>query len=70
MQGVPRHSEAGILRAQWSNNDYQEMIFQKLAFTTEDVDLIRNGLDTQVASRRNAAAGAENAEPAAALPGK
>jgi hypothetical protein len=51
MQGVPRHSESGILKAQWSNNDYQEMIFQKLAFASVDVELIHKGLALQLADR-------------------
>src|SRR5580692_9280860 len=40
MQGVGRHSESGILKAQWSNADFEEMVFHKLAFTNFDVDLI------------------------------
>jgi hypothetical protein len=54
MQGVGRHSESGILKAQWSNADFEEMIFHKLAFTTFDVQLIHQGLTLQVASRRSA----------------
>jgi hypothetical protein len=49
MQGVARHSESGILKAQWSNDDYQEMIFQKLAFASVDVELIHQGLAFQLA---------------------
>jgi len=49
MQGAPRHSESGILKAQWSNDDYQEMIFQKLAFAAVDVELIHRGLALQPA---------------------
>jgi len=40
MQGVGRHSESGILKAQWSSDDFEEMIFHKLAFTNFDVELI------------------------------
>lgn len=50
MQGVPRHSESGILKAHWSNNDYQQMIFHKLVFTDFDVDLIHRGLVSQLAN--------------------
>jgi len=53
MQGVARHSESGILKANWSNNDFEEMIFHKLAFTNFDVELIHQGLTLQVASRRS-----------------
>jgi hypothetical protein len=51
MQGVPRHSESGVLKAHWSNDDYQEMIFHKLVFTNLDVDLIHRGLALQLANR-------------------
>ena len=40
MQGIARHAEFGILKAQWSNDDFEDMIFHKLAFTDFDVDLI------------------------------
>jgi hypothetical protein len=50
MQGVGRHSESGILKAQWSNSDFQEMIFHKLAFTDFDVDLIHRGLAPRLAN--------------------
>jgi hypothetical protein len=50
MQGVARHSEFGILKAQWSNGDFEEMIFIKLAFTNLDVVLIHRGLALQLAN--------------------
>jgi hypothetical protein len=53
MQGVARHSESGILKAQWSNSDFEEMIFHKLAFTNFDAELIHQGLARQLASRRS-----------------
>jgi hypothetical protein len=53
MQGVARHSDSGILKAQWSSEDYQEMIFQKLAFASLDVELIHRGLALQLANRRS-----------------
>jgi hypothetical protein len=55
MQGVSRHSEAGILKAQWSNDDFEEMIFHKLVFTNFDVELIHKGLALQLANSASAA---------------
>jgi hypothetical protein len=49
MQGIPRHSDSGILKAHWSREDYQEMTFHKLAFTSSDVDLIAAGLNSRAA---------------------
>ena len=51
MQGVARHSESGILRAQWSREDYTNMTLRKLAFTPRDVELIHLGLTDQVAGQ-------------------
>jgi len=50
MQGVARHSESGILKANWSNADFEEMVFRKLAFTDLDVELIHRGLALQLAN--------------------
>jgi hypothetical protein len=55
MQGVGRHSESGILKAQWSNYDFEEMIFHKLIFTNFDVELIHKGLALQLANSLSAA---------------
>jgi hypothetical protein len=44
MQGKARHSASGIMKAHWDTPDFQEMLFQKLAFTAEDVDSIHEGL--------------------------
>jgi hypothetical protein len=44
MQGVPGHSESGIMKAHWDDQDCQEMFFHKLAFTAGDVDSIHRGL--------------------------
>ena len=41
LQGVARHSEHGIMRAHWTDLDYQWMSIGMLRFTTEDVQLIR-----------------------------
>jgi hypothetical protein len=50
MQGVGRHSESGIMKAHWSDLDFQEMVFHKLEFTPEDVNLIHQGLASHLGS--------------------
>jgi hypothetical protein len=55
LQGVHRHSESGVMKAQWTRDDFNEMAFKPLTFTDTDVGLIRSGLDareTRMASRR------------------
>jgi hypothetical protein len=51
MQGVNRHSESGILKAQWSRQDSVNMALHKLAFTPRDVELIHLGLTDRATSR-------------------
>jgi hypothetical protein len=51
IEGVNRHSESGILKAQWSRQDYADMALGKLAFTPRDVELIRLGLTDRVRGR-------------------
>jgi hypothetical protein len=52
MQGVARHSESGILKAQWSRENYTDMTLRKFAFTPRDVELIHLGLRDRAAGRR------------------
>jgi hypothetical protein len=44
LQGIARHSEAGIMRARWTDNDLKQMGIRVLTFTPEDVQLIRRRL--------------------------
>jgi hypothetical protein len=58
MQRLNRHSDAGILKTQWSSNDFFQMRTRSLGFTADDVELIHNGLThgfpcaTEPSSRR------------------
>ena len=51
LQGLKRHSEGGIMKAQWDGADYQQMTWKPLQFTDEDVILIYSGLKIREASR-------------------
>jgi hypothetical protein len=44
LQGVCRHSDSGIMKAQWGISDFGQMTFKSLAFTSEDIELIHAGL--------------------------
>jgi hypothetical protein len=44
LQGVDRHSSEGLLKARWTQEDYDLMMRGALPFTGEDVDLIHQGL--------------------------
>jgi hypothetical protein len=44
LQGICRHSSAGIMKSTWTEDDYYAMPTKKLSFASEDVELIRLGL--------------------------
>jgi hypothetical protein len=44
LQGVARHSESGVMKANWTGADYQQMNREPLQFTDDDVVLIHSGL--------------------------
>lgn len=44
LQGISRHSETGVMKAHWNQDDYMDMRWKGLAFTELDVQLIRVGL--------------------------
>jgi hypothetical protein len=53
MEGIARHSESGILKARWSNDDFEAMILNEFAFTDTDIDLIRKGLSSRRGVRKD-----------------
>jgi hypothetical protein len=55
LQGVNRHSATGIMKAQWSPEDYFEMGRKRLGFTPGDTDLIYQGLDARATRQVGAA---------------
>jgi hypothetical protein len=45
LQGIIRHSDSGILKAQWSATDCARMSFFPLMFTSYDATLINLGIE-------------------------
>lgn len=45
LEGTPRHSAEGVLKAHWTNDDYSRMCWKPLRFANEDVALIHRGLE-------------------------
>jgi hypothetical protein len=62
LQGVERHSAAGVMKANWDGGDYSAMSWKPLAFAPEDIDLIHNGLGRRAAqtARPSVVANLEN----------
>jgi hypothetical protein len=44
LQCLDRHAETGVMKAHWTSEDYYDMRWKPLAFTPEDVQLIRLGI--------------------------
>jgi hypothetical protein len=49
LQGLSVHSASGVMKARWDQEDYDKMTGGGLAFTPEDVILIRNGMAERAA---------------------
>jgi len=47
LEGVSRHSAAGIMKAYWNGADYHAMVHKAMIFAPEDVDLIHAGMDSR-----------------------
>jgi hypothetical protein len=58
LQGTNRHAETGVMKACWSEQDYDAMAKDGLEFTATDVDLIRERLNLLTASAGYLAGGA------------
>lgn len=43
IQGLARHSESGIMKAQWTTDDFTAMLFGRLEFAPHDIVMIRSG---------------------------
>jgi hypothetical protein len=59
LQGIARHSDAGVMKARWSVADCGGMRIAPLPFIQEDVDLIHLGLAQRTAKASVAVAGRE-----------
>ena len=46
LQGVARHSDVGVMRARWLDNDFKQMSLGALTFTNEDIQLIRHRFES------------------------
>jgi hypothetical protein len=49
LQGIERHSEEGVMKAHWNEEDFMDMAVKPLPFTDEDIDFIYRGLARRVA---------------------
>jgi hypothetical protein len=44
LQGIAHHSETGVMKGVWSENEITNMSKHRLQFTVFDLELIRKGL--------------------------
>lgn len=47
LQAINRHSESGVMKAQWSDEDLFQMMRKPLGFTESDILIIRRGLEVR-----------------------
>jgi len=62
LQGIARHSESGVMKANWTPKDRDAMSFRPLQFTPYDADLIHSGISKR-AGRRASALAASSRRP-------
>jgi hypothetical protein len=48
LQGVDRHSDSGVMKARWTDQDYAAMAWKPLPFTPEDILLIHLGFRSKL----------------------
>jgi hypothetical protein len=61
LQGIDRHSEIGVMKANWTASDYSEMVSSPLPFTPVDIQLIHLGLAARARGDRVAASNSASA---------
>ena len=44
LEGAGRHSSSGIMKAQWTPEDYSDIASGKLTFASEDIELVHGGV--------------------------
>jgi hypothetical protein len=50
LEGINRHSESGVMKALWDEQDHVAMVSKPLPFASEDVRLIHAGIERRYAS--------------------
>jgi hypothetical protein len=64
LEGMPRHSETGLMKARWNWMDHHSIRWGLLALSPQDIELIHVGLTTR-ATRILLAAEAVDSNPIA-----
>jgi hypothetical protein len=49
LQGLDHHSGSGMMKSRWEYSDYKEMEREGLAFTHDDIEMLRRGLELRLA---------------------
>ena len=45
LQGIARHSASGLMKARFSENDFQQMLIRSISLGADDVRLIQHSLN-------------------------
>jgi hypothetical protein len=63
LEGIPRHSDTGLMKAQWQADDYYRMSRSPLPFAPIDADMVRAHFAREAAALPQAPGAAQPAEP-------
>lgn len=63
LEGIPRHSDMGLMKAQWRAQDYYQMSRRPLPFAPIDAEMVRAHFVREAAATPHAPAGTQPAEP-------
>jgi len=44
LEGISRHSDSGVMKAHWDDQDFDEMLVGRLSFSGADTDLLQMGV--------------------------
>jgi hypothetical protein len=66
LEGYSRHSDRGVMKAQWDGADFAQMLWTELPIAQEDIDLVHLGIEKRVrlaATHTNQDSLADNPSP-------
>jgi hypothetical protein len=63
LQGVSRHSDSGIMKARWEEDDYSHMDTKPLVFTKTHIVLIHQALNARASHQAAGTLAAVNSVP-------
>jgi hypothetical protein len=64
LEGYPRHSQTGVMKARWTAEDFSLMAMKPLVFEAHDIDEIHHGMVWRARQHAEVATGSKAFQPA------